>query len=94
MNSKNQQLLVAVIVALVIGIPAFIYRECRIDVPNMYMAILTHKIGKDLPSGAVLAPSPEYKGVQTEVLAEGRYYYNPYRSQDDLCRFGNLVDRS
>ena len=26
----------------------------------------------------MLAPSAEYKGVQREVLTEGRYYYNPY----------------
>ena len=42
------------------------------------MAVLTHKIGKDLEPGVILAPSEEYKGVQEEVLTEGRYYYNPY----------------
>ena len=35
-------------------------------------------MGKDLESGVILAPSQEYKGVQQEVLTEGRYYYNPY----------------
>ena len=49
-----------------IAIPSFIYQECRIDVPNKHMAILTHKIGKDLEPGIVIAPSPEYKGVQRE----------------------------
>ena len=53
---------------VVIAIPSFMYEECRIDVPNKHMAILTHKIGKDLERGVVLAPSPEYKGVQKEVL--------------------------
>ena len=46
--------------------------------PNKHMAILTHKIGKDLEPGVVIAPSQEYKGVQKDVLTEGRYYYNPY----------------
>ena len=26
----------------------------------------------------MLAPTPEYKGVQIKRLTEGRYYYNPY----------------
>ena len=69
---------VIVVAILAIAIPSLIYMECRIDVPNKQMAILTHKIGEDLERGAILAPSPEYKGVQKEVLAEGRYYYNPY----------------
>ena len=67
-----------VIVAALIAVPSFMYEECRIDVPNKHMAILTHKVGKDLATGVVLAPTQEYKGVQKEVLTEGRYYYNPY----------------
>jgi hypothetical protein len=81
MRMKLNPLLLSVaitIAVLVIAIPSFIYEECRIDVPNKFIAVLTHKIGKDLEHGAVLAPSPEYKGVQREVLTEGRYYYNPY----------------
>jgi len=78
--NMNPKLLSAIIaLALVaIAIPSFIYEECRIDVPNKHIAVLTHKIGKDLERGAILAPSAEYKGVQGEVLTEGRYYYNPY----------------
>ena len=78
--NMNPKLLSAVIAVglLAIAIPSFIYEECRIDVPNKHIAVLTHKIGKDLERGDVLAPSPEYKGVQQEVLTEGRYYYNPY----------------
>ena len=78
--NRNPNLLSAVIFLglLVIAIPAFIYEECRIDVPNAHIAVLTHRIGKDLERGVVLAPTSEYKGVQQEVLTEGRYYYNPY----------------
>jgi regulator of protease activity HflC (stomatin/prohibitin superfamily) len=72
------QIWAAAIAAAVIAIPCVIYQECRIDVPNMRMAVLTRKIGEDLPMGVVIAASPEYKGVQREVLTEGRYYYNPY----------------
>ena len=69
---------VAAAVFVAVTVPWSIYQECRIDVPNKHMAILTHKMGKDLEPGVVIAPSPEYKGVQKEVLTEGRYYYNPY----------------
>lgn len=74
----RRQIWAAVILVVVIAIPTFIYEDCRIDVPNKHMAVLTHKIGIDLEPGVVIAPSPDYKGVQKEVLTEGRYYYNPY----------------
>jgi hypothetical protein len=76
----NPKLLAAILTVAVVfvAIPSFIYEECRIDVPNKHIAVLTHKTGKDLEKGAILAPSLEYKGVQKDVLKEGRYYYNPY----------------
>jgi regulator of protease activity HflC (stomatin/prohibitin superfamily) len=77
MNPKLQAWIV-VIALFVIVPPCFIYQECRIDVPNKHIAVLTKKIGEDLPPGVILAPSPDHKGVQADVLTEGRYYYNPY----------------
>jgi regulator of protease activity HflC (stomatin/prohibitin superfamily) len=78
--NANQKLIGAVIVlaVLLVALPSFIYEECRIDVPNKHMAILTHKTGTNLERTDVLAPTLEHKGVQKEVLTEGRYYYNPY----------------
>lgn len=64
--------------AAFVGGPWLMYEECRIDVPNKHIAVLTHKIGKDLEPGMIIAPTEEYKGVQKDVLTEGRYYYNPY----------------
>lgn len=55
-----------------------VYANCRIDVPSEHMAIMIKKTGKDLPNDMEFAPSAEYKGVQVNVLTEGRYYYNPY----------------
>jgi len=55
-----------------------IYNSCLIEVPNKHMAILLHKTGKDLDNSESIAPSEEYKGIQSTVLTEGRYYYNPY----------------
>ena len=76
--NPNARASVLVIVVVLVAIPSFMYEECRIDVPNKHMAVLTHKVGKDLESGVILAPTAQYKGVQKDVLAEGRYYYNPY----------------
>ena len=39
------------VVPIVVAVVAplyFVYEDCRIDVPNKHMAILTHKTGKDL----------------------------------------------
>jgi regulator of protease activity HflC (stomatin/prohibitin superfamily) len=62
--------------------PIYLWNQCRIDVPSKHMAVLIKKTGKDLPNDVELAPSSEYKGVQAEVLREGRYFrpavYNPY----------------
>ena len=77
MNPRILATAIVLVVAL-IAVPSFMYEECRIDVPNKHIAVLTHKVGKDLESGVILAPTNEYKGVQIEVLTEGRYYYNPY----------------
>jgi regulator of protease activity HflC (stomatin/prohibitin superfamily) len=76
MNSK--QWTVIIVIITIVAIPSFLYQECRIDVPNRQMAVLTHKIGKDLEMGVIIAPTDEYKGLQKDVLTEGRYYYNPY----------------
>lgn len=55
-----------------------VYFVCRIEVPTRYMAVLIKKTGKDLANGDEIAPSPEYKGLQKEVLPEGRHFYNPW----------------
>ena len=70
--------LAALIVVAVLFIPLFIYSECRINVPSYNMAILIKKTGNELPNNQEVAPDATYKGVQKEVLGEGRYYYNPY----------------
>jgi regulator of protease activity HflC (stomatin/prohibitin superfamily) len=76
--NPNYLIWVAAGIFVAVAIPWTIYQDCRIDVPNKQMAVLIHKIGEDLEPGVVIAPSSESKGVQKEVLTEGRYYYNPY----------------
>ncbi len=54
------------------------YEMSRIQVPAAFVAVLVHKTGLDLENSDEIAPSPEHKGVQLDVLREGRYFYNPY----------------
>lgn len=66
----------AVVSLLIFGF--FVYMQFRIDVPNYHMAVLTHRTGKDIPNNMEVAPDETYKGVQLNVLNEGRYFKNPY----------------
>ncbi len=60
------------------------YSQFRIEVPSKHMAILIKKTGLNITNGDEIAPGPEYKGVQKEVLTEGRYFYNPYNWEWDV----------
>lgn len=67
-----------VIVALILFIPIFIWFFCRIEPREGEIAVLIHKTGRDLPSGQILTLKPGDKGIQLDVLAEGRHWRNPY----------------
>jgi len=54
------------------------YSMFRIDVPAKHFAVLTRRTGEDLENHEEVAPDAEHKGLQLEVLSEGRYFYNPY----------------
>ena len=71
---------IALIIALaIIPLIGFIvYTKFRIDVPARHFAVLTKKTGEDLENGEEIAPDERHKGLQLEVLPEGRYFYNPY----------------
>ena len=66
------------IVALVVFFPLWIWFFWRIEPNADEIAVLIHKTGRNLPSGQILAMSPNEKGIQLEVLAEGRHFRNPY----------------
>ena len=55
-----------------------VYSMFRIDVPEAHVAVLIHNTGKDITNADELAPSPEYKGIQKDVLREGRYFKDPW----------------
>ncbi|MDS4027388.1 MAG: SPFH domain-containing protein [Candidatus Contendobacter sp.] len=50
---------------------------CRFYVEPGYMAIVTAKSGDALPPGQILA-QPDQKGIQEQVLGEGRHFLNPW----------------
>lgn len=60
-----------------------VYSQFRIDVPAKHFAVLTRKTGMDLNNAQEIAPPYNkeegyYKGLQQEILPEGRYFYNCY----------------
>lgn len=57
---------------------AYTWFFSRIEPGSGEIAILIRKTGKDLPSGQIIAIEKNQKGIQLDVLPEGRYFYNPY----------------
>ncbi|QDT28818.1 SPFH domain / Band 7 family protein [Gimesia panareensis] len=60
-----------------------VYSQFRIDVPARHFAVLTKKTGIDLTNDQEISPDLKlqdavHKGLQREVLPEGRYFYNCY----------------
>ncbi len=78
---------------------AWVWFGWRIEPQNGEFAVLVRKTGRDLPTDRIIADSPEFKGVQLEVLPEARYFRNPYiwdwliRPMTDIPagKFGVLV---
>ncbi|MDD2237410.1 MAG: SPFH domain-containing protein [Kiritimatiellae bacterium] len=71
-------LLAGLILLLIVAVPFWVWFFWRLEVGPGEIAILIHKTGTDLPAGQILALTPEEKGIQQEVLSEGRYFFNPY----------------
>jgi regulator of protease activity HflC (stomatin/prohibitin superfamily) len=63
---------------VILLIPLWVWFFWRIEPANGEIAILLKKTGKNLPTDQILAESPEFKGIQPNVLPEGRFFYNPY----------------
>ena len=67
-----------ILLLILFFLPVWIWVFCRIEPGADEIAILIHKTGKDLAPNQILATSPGQKGIQLEVLPEGRYFRNPY----------------
>src|SRR4051794_14550885 len=68
---------VVVVAALLLVQQIWHWEVERIEIPPGKFLVRVHRWGKDLPEGAILAPSDSYKGVMLEVLPEGRHFLNP-----------------
>ncbi len=66
------------VVVLTVVMAYIVYTQFRIDVPAKHIAVLTLKTGDDLENSQEVAPDDSHKGLQLNVLPEGRYFYNPY----------------
>lgn len=80
-RSNRAAPLILLVLFLSMLLPLFgwlVYSMFRIDVGTGQMAVLIHKVGKDIVNDDEVAPGVEYKGVQRVVLQEGRYFKNPY----------------
>jgi regulator of protease activity HflC (stomatin/prohibitin superfamily) len=59
-------------------LPIWVWFFWRIEPREGEIATLIRKTGKNLPQGEIIAPDAKHKGIQPEVLSEGRYFRNPY----------------
>ena len=54
-----------------------VWYGCRIEPGNGKIAVLIRKTGTPLANGEIIASKPGERGIQLEVLGEGRYFRNP-----------------
>lgn len=69
------------------GLALWVFLFCRIEVPSRKIAVLTKKTGQELTNEmeiVTLEQSGEFKGIQEQVLTEGRYFYNPWKWDWDI----------
>ncbi len=66
------------VVGALVGAFVFFWFFCRIEPGPGELAVLVRKTGENLPPGQVLALQAGQKGIQLDVLPEGRYFRNPY----------------
>lgn len=71
-------LLGLVLIAVCVLGPVIFWFGFRIEPAEGEIAILIRKTGTNLPPGQILATEEGQKGIQLEVLPEGRYFRNPY----------------
>jgi regulator of protease activity HflC (stomatin/prohibitin superfamily) len=69
-------MLLGLVLLAILGFVA--WQITLIDVGSGQIAVLTRKVGLDLQNSDEIAPTAQHKGVQREVLTEGRYFRNPY----------------
>jgi len=73
-----RKLIPLTVIILLVTTWIYVWCFCRIEPGNGQIAVLVRKSGKPLPPDEIIALEPNQKGVQLEVLGEGRYFLNPY----------------
>jgi len=68
----------AAVIVLIVALPLWVWFFWRIELGPGEIAVLIRKTGRDLPPGQVIATEPDQKGIQLDVLPEGRHFRNPY----------------
>lgn len=75
----NRRVVIGLVATLLLMIGGCVsYSMVCINVPSAHIAVLVKRTGNDLENNQVVAPDETYKGIQLNILAEGRYFYNPY----------------
>ncbi len=69
---------VVLLAGAVVATAFFVWFFCRIEPGPGQIAVLIRKTGENLNADQVIALNSHQKGIQLEVLPEGRYFYNPY----------------
>ncbi len=76
--SFNAGSIISFLLVAIVVLAGWFWFFCRIEPGSGEIAVLVRKTGKDLPSGEIIATEPKQKGIQLDVLPEGRYFRNPY----------------
>lgn len=77
LRSNRPIILFSLACGFVLFLFAFIWFGWRVSPKEGEIVILVHKTGKNPPPGSIIA-GPGEKGIQLEVLSEGRYFFNPF----------------
>jgi len=67
-----------VLAMLVFGAGLFVWFGMRIEVGPGEFAVLVKKTGDNIRNEDILAPDGDHKGIQHELLKEGRHFRNPF----------------
>ncbi len=76
MNRIVTSLIGLVVIAIGIVCSVFWF-TFRVYVPPNRCVVMIRKMGDELPQGQLVATEAGQKGIQSEVLGPGRYFYNP-----------------
>ncbi len=74
---RSLRVLVPVAVVGTVAYFVFLWTIARVEVAPDTFLVVTHRWGKPLPDGELVAPDPSYQGIQRKLLTEGRHFLNP-----------------